>query len=137
MAVRVIQGVVNDGTQRYMKGDIITGLPQEEESRLISLGVAEPIPEVKSSNGEKADDENPYAGKTAEELIRIIESSESEEELQAIFESEMKGKHRKTVLQALEAKMENFENGQLSGDHEDKPEADKFNNFDPDELIKK
>lgn len=44
MPIRVILGVVNDSIRRYVKGDIITGLPQEEESRLVSLGVAELIP---------------------------------------------------------------------------------------------
>lgn len=68
MPIRVILGVVNDGIQKYKKGDIITGLSHEDESRLVSLGIAELIPEASSPQLAQAPERD-------DELIKKTEPS--------------------------------------------------------------
>lgn len=47
MAVKVTVGIVNDGTEDYVAGDVIVGLKESDEQKLIALGVAEYISEPK------------------------------------------------------------------------------------------
>lgn len=128
MSVKVIQGKINNGIKFYGTDEVIAGLSEKEEARLVSLGVAVLIPEEKKSK-----EVNPYAGKTAEELIAI-----SEDELKAVYESEQKGKNRKTVFQAIQAKMEamNDLGGQANVDPDGLNGDGIGLNFNPDDLIK-
>lgn len=129
MSIRVIDGKITHSDETFGIGSIITGLSEKEETRLISLGFAEQIPEEKKSK-----EVNPYDGKNAEEMIAIIESMDSEDELKAIFEFEQKGKNRKTIFQAIEAKMEAMNN---KGHDPEDPNNDGIGlNFNPDDVIK-
>jgi len=86
MAVRVTQGILNDGIRKYVKGDIITGLPQVEESRLISLGVAEGIPEILSTQ--------------EVQLTHAVQEAESDAEQINVSELALKGKRKKKATEA-------------------------------------
>ena len=137
MAVKVIMGKINDGIKQCLKDEVITSLSEKEEARLISLGVAERIPEVV-----KIKEVSPYAGKTADELVEVIESIDSEEELKAVYEFEQNGKNRKTVFQAIEARAEAlFKDDHDSRDNDNQDPNKQVEDgteisFNPDDLIK-
>lgn len=141
--IKIKNGKVKNNGKTYVIGDTLSGLSEKDEATLISLGLAEQVP-VEKKNKEV----NIYDGKNVEEMTAIIESMESEDELKAVFEFEQKGKNRKTVFQAIEAKMEAINNEDHDSDSQDNDGSQDDNsededpntnldiNFNPAEMLK-
>ncbi len=81
-------------------------LPAERQEQLVKNGAAE-IVEPEKQETKK---DSPSDGKTVNELVTIIESANSEDELKFIFQSELAGKKRKSVFEAIEVRMEKIKN---------------------------
>jgi hypothetical protein len=80
MAVRVKEGKVRHDYKTYIIGDIMTGLSDDDESRLISLGVAEHIGEIEEKYapaGIAPVDEDPKTDVSPDESPSASENDES------------------------------------------------------------
>lgn len=85
--IRVKKGTVKVDGEKYFPGDIIYGLTEREERKLVSSKVAEPwgtevgVPEDENGTGEDVEDmKDPSAGeKLSQELLSETDSKEDPE----------------------------------------------------------
>jgi hypothetical protein len=99
VSIRVKDGKIRYNKAYYNIGDTISSLSQEEEARLVSLGVAEYTEEA-------IDEETVVTNKNVKEAKELIESITSIDELNKILEEEIHGKNRTTIIQAISERIE-------------------------------
>ena len=132
--VRIIKGKVKTGATEHRAGDVIEGLSEKEEARLIELKVAEEATAKEVTQKEVAESaqdgsgEDPYRDMNVEEMEEVIEGMDTVSELEKLLEYERQNKDRKTVVSAIKEKLEEVDALEES--------EDDAVDFDPGETIK-
>jgi hypothetical protein len=118
--IKVIGIIVRTSDKVYNPGDIIFNMSPEDEESLIDDGYAERVGEA----GEKPPTKDKIVIPPAEELIKLIEETDSIEDIEKILVDELANKRRKTVLAAASAKIETLSSSEVDSEEDDSENDD-------------
>jgi hypothetical protein len=125
--IKVISGKMWDGKNMYVHGDIITTLSEDEEDYLVEAGKAEyhyeKEEQLKTPPSKLIPDGN------VEGLKKYISTIEDAELLNEMIDEEMANLQRKTLIEAIEKRIEALKKVEDDGNGKD-PESDDENNTD-------